>query len=276
VNDKIAQMEILVSVITVSLNASETIGDTIKSVQEQSATFPIEHICVDGGSTDGTRELIIAATSGKANVTLIFEPDHGLFDAMNKGLRVARGTYVLFINADDYLIGATAIADAFLRVPLTTSLPDMVLADVIMGRPEKTGLWRMRKVPRWLPKYPTLGAHPPHQGSFISRKMLVSVGGFDQNQSLAADTTMFYRLAHEMNPSIFRTGTTLSFMRMGGASNKHMGSLLRGNLETYRHLRKYRSELGSILRIIVKLALKLSEYRFGKPTHCRAGTHVGA
>jgi glycosyltransferase len=256
-------VEIIVSIVTVSLNASTTIRDTLDSVRRQNADFGIEHICVDGGSIDGTREIILEAAAADSRIVFLFERDQGLFDAMNKGLRLARGRYVLFLNADDFLVGPASIAGAFSMIDLEAS-PDMVMGDVIMGRLEAFGMWRMRRVPRWLPTFPGLGAHPPHQGNFIKRKLLLRAGGFDPNQRLASDTIQFYRLVHEFNATMVASKTVVSFMRMGGASNKKLASFGRGNAEAFRFLRKYKSPAGAALTVFVKVAQKLLEYRVGR------------
>lgn len=258
-------MEILVSIITVSLNSATTIRDTLDSVKRQQASFGIEHICVDGGSSDGTREIISNAADDSGKFITLFEPDRGLFDAMNKGLLLARGRYVLFLNADDFLVGSSSLADAFSRIPLTPTGPDMIMGDVVMGHLDRLGVWRMRRVPRWLPRFPRVGAHPPHQGNFISRKLLLTAGGFDADQRLAADTTQFYRLVYEHNVSIEVSRTVISFMRMGGASNKGLRSFKQGNYEAYRYLRRYRSWAGAASAVAVKVVQKVFEYRFGKP-----------
>lgn len=91
---------ILFTLITVTYNAEKTLGRTLQSVATQ--TYPhIEHILIDGASTDGT--LQIAQEQGKHLAHLISEPDRGLYDAMNKGLKLATGDYVCFLNAGDKL-----------------------------------------------------------------------------------------------------------------------------------------------------------------------------
>jgi glycosyltransferase involved in cell wall biosynthesis len=257
-------MNPLVSIITVSLNSEETIGDTLESVASQITPFTVEHICVDGGSSDGTRAIIEQWIKQNPSLVKIFEPDRGLFDAMNKGLQLARGHYVLFLNSDDFLAGLHSVADALAHVVTQDVVPDMVMGDVVMGYPDHLGVWRMRRVPRWLPKLPHLGAHPPHQGNFISRELLLRAGGFDAGQYLAADTTQYYRLVHEFSPSMQLSRSVVSFMRMGGASNHGFTSFLRGNIETYRFLRKYHSPATSSLAILVKMTQKLFEYRFSR------------
>jgi glycosyltransferase involved in cell wall biosynthesis len=266
-------VETIVSIITVSLNASMTIRDTLDSVRRQDATFGIEHICVDGGSVDGTREIIEEAAALDSRVVFLFERDQGLFEAMNKGLRLARGRYVLFLNADDFLIGSASVAGAFSHIDLAAKSPDMVMGDVIMGHLDRFGIWRMRRVPRWLPRFPGLGAHPPHQGNFINRQLLLRTGGFDADQRLAADTTQFYRLVHEFNATMVVSRTIVSFMRMGGASNKTLASFGRGNAEAFRFLRRYKSPPAASLTIAVKVLQKLWEYRVG---HLRKTAFVGS
>jgi glycosyltransferase involved in cell wall biosynthesis len=257
-------MKTFVSVITVSLNAATTIRDTLDSVRRQTAAFEIEHICVDGGSTDGTREILTEAGELNGKLVLLFEPDRGVFDAMNKGLRLANGRYVLFLNSDDFLIGTSSVADAFSRIDITYTEPDMVMGDVIMGHLDRFSVWRMRRVPRWLPKFPRMGVHPPHQGNFISRALLLRAEGFDADQRLAADTTQFYRLVQEFHPTMIVSGTIVSFMRMGGASNLTLFSFVPGNRETYRFLRRYKSPTGAALTVAVKVFQKVFECRFGR------------
>ncbi|MCM1138861.1 MAG: glycosyltransferase [Muribaculaceae bacterium] len=91
-------MNPLFSIITVTYNAEKTITPTLKSVKEQSFNF-YEHIIIDGASTDNTVNL--AQQSGIDNLILVSEKDNGLYDAMNKGLGLATGDYVIFLNAGD-------------------------------------------------------------------------------------------------------------------------------------------------------------------------------
>lgn len=87
----------LFSIITVTFNAATTIGPTLESVAAQTYDGAVEYIVMDGGSTDGTPDM--ARRSGISGITVVSEPDRGLYDAMNKGLDRARGQYVIFLNA---------------------------------------------------------------------------------------------------------------------------------------------------------------------------------
>lgn len=88
----------LITVITITYNASQTLPITMKSVSEQTFT-DFEHLVVDGASEDDT--IMIARRMGRPDVKIVSEPDNGLYDAMNKGLRMARGLYMIFLNSGD-------------------------------------------------------------------------------------------------------------------------------------------------------------------------------
>ena len=105
-------MGLLLSIVTVSLNAASTIEATLASVALQQADFGVEHICVDGGSSDATLAIIDRWALRSPKIVRIYERDKGIFDAMNKGLRAAQGEYVLFLNADDFLVARDALAFA--------------------------------------------------------------------------------------------------------------------------------------------------------------------
>lgn len=99
----------LVSIITVCRNAEKVIGNTVKSVIEQTYSR-IEYIIVDGASTDGTLS-VIEEIKGDYPIKVVSEPDEGLYDAMNKGVRLARGKYIYFLNAGDTLYNNRVVED---------------------------------------------------------------------------------------------------------------------------------------------------------------------
>src|SRR5690606_11312876 len=121
-----------VSVITVCFNSESTIRDTIESVRGQRYEN-IEHIIVDGGSSDGTMDVVSEYADSLGGV--VSEPDKGLYDAMNKGIRLASGDIVGILNSDDFyecndVIGA--IVDSFVDDPNL----DIVFGDVVFVQPE--------------------------------------------------------------------------------------------------------------------------------------------
>jgi glycosyltransferase involved in cell wall biosynthesis len=263
-------VESLVSVITVALNAAATIDDTIASVFLQQENFGVEQICVDGGSTDGTREIIDSWVTRGARIRRVYETDDGIFDAMNKGLRAARGEYVLFLNADDFLVAPDSLARAMRGLSSDMeATPDLILGDVVMGEPGVRGLWRHRRVPRLLSSLRGCGLIPLHQGMFSRRLLLERAGGFDAKLRTAADTTLFYDLERRFAPSIRLLGADVACMKPGGAANAGLPAIYRGSVEIYRHLRSAHGRIRAAAMVMVKTAQSLSELRYGRVPHQR-------
>lgn len=114
----------LISIITITFNAAGSLPLTMKSVKDQ--TFDdFEHLIIDGASTDDT--ILIARQSGRPGLRIVSEPDKGLYDAMNKGLRLARGKYVLFLNAGDSFHSADTLA--VYASAIAASSPDIIYGD---------------------------------------------------------------------------------------------------------------------------------------------------
>jgi len=262
--------EPFVSVVTVSLNAVATIGDTIASVSLQKTDFPVEHICVDGGSTDGTRELIDRWAARSARLIRIYEPDSGIYDAMNKGLLAARGEYVLFLNADDFFVAPETLGTALANLsPGASDNPDLVLGDVAMGEIGLWGVWRRRRVPRLLERLRGCGLYPLHQGQLTKRSMLNAIGGFDARLRYSSDVIQYYDLERRFRPSMRFVDTDVAFMRAGGAVNAGWSVRYRATLEFYAHLASTYSRRRAAVMVGVKTLQSLAEVRWGRCPHKR-------
>jgi glycosyltransferase involved in cell wall biosynthesis len=263
--------EPFISIITVSLNAEATIEDTIASVCCQRASFGVEHICVDGGSKDATRS-IIDRWKGRGPTTLrsVYESDNGIFDAMNKGLGAARGEYVLFLNADDFLVSPNTL-EAVMEglVPGADWNPDLVVGSAAMGILGRYGIWRHRRVPRLLGRLRGWGLYPVHQGQFTKRRLLEEIGGFDAGARLAADVNQYYDLEFKTRLETRIVRLDVAFMRAGGAANAGLKSMGKGSLEIFRHLSRVRGRARALCMVVVKTAQSLSEIRFGRCPHDR-------
>ena len=197
----------LISVITVVRNGAKTLEQTINSVLGQSYDG-IEYIIIDGGSTDGTLDII------KKYEDRIFywisEPDRGIYDAMNKGIAVAQGSLINLLNADDYLEpGALQIAaDAY----LTYGRPCIVYGDSyyvddaigVKARFHTT-------LSYWI------GMTICHQGIFVHRDIYDSVGLYDTRYHLAADYEFFVRAMRQHIPFV-RSNEILVSCRNAGAT----------------------------------------------------------
>lgn len=264
-------MDPFISIITVSLNAAATIEDTIASVSCQRASFEIEHICVDGGSTDATRSIIDGwIARGTVSMRSIYEPDNGIFDAMNKGLKIARGEYVLFLNADDFLVSSNTLAAVMEGlVPGSGQNPDLVVGSASMGILGRRGMWRHRRVPCLLGRLRGWGLYPVHQGQFTKRHLLEMIRGFDTKSNLASDVIQYYELEFSMRPTVHVVRFDVAFMRAGGAANAGLKSMYKGTVEIYHYLSRTRHYARAILMVFVKTMQSLSEIRFGRSPHHR-------
>lgn len=177
-----------VTIITATLQAARTIGHTLDSVGAQTCQ-DLEHIVIDGGSTDGT--LAIARTA-RHRVRVVSESDHGIFDAFNRGLRLARGRWVNFLNADDAFaherVVERVLAEAERRPDVELLYGDV---DVVDG--DGNVSWTRRHPSERAPLRFDLGCPINHQSMFTSRELLMRLGGFDMTYALAGDYDLLLR-----------------------------------------------------------------------------------
>jgi glycosyltransferase involved in cell wall biosynthesis len=176
----------LISIITASLNAEQTIRDTLESVKGQTARGA-EHIVCDGGSIDATVS-ILEKYGGTYDLTWLSESDRGIADALNKGLKLAKGSYILVIQADDALLSADTLERAFLL--LEDERYDIHSFPVLVDHPQ-LGKFLRRPIPiLWWNRFKFIF---PHQGTFVHRRVFERIGGFKEDFSIAMDYDFFYR-----------------------------------------------------------------------------------
>ncbi len=256
--------------VTVSLNAAGTIADTLASVSMQKTAFALEHICVDGGSVDGTRALIDAWAARSSHMVRIYEPDTGIFDAMNKGLRAARGEYVVFLNADDFFVAPDSVTTAMAGLqPGAPGNPDLIVGNVSVGTPGVWGVWRHLVVPRLLGRMRGLGLFPLHQAQFSKRSRLNEIGGFRAVLRSAADVIQYYELERRFRPTIRRLHCDIAFMRVGGKSNQGIGGRYRGLRELYGWLLETYTPARAVVIVAIKSMQTLLGLRIGRCPHAR-------
>lgn len=218
-----------ISIITVSRNCAATIGDCIRSVQSQ--TFPAEHIIIDGDSTDNTLEVIGDYRSGIAKV--VSEPDHGIYDAMNKGIFLATGDVVGILNADDYFSNPQVLEKV--AIAFAEQNIDCLFADLVYIRPDN-----LEKIVRYysgadftLSKFSS-GCMPPHPTFFVRRECYLKYGFFKTDYSIAADFELLSRFMVKHGIYYHYLPEVFVKMRTGGASTRSLNSNLVLNREILR------------------------------------------
>lgn len=205
----------LISIITVVYNSAEYIEGTLQSIAEQTGT-DYEYIIIDGGSTDAT--LSIINKYRKWVTTLVSEPDKGLYDAMNKGLRIAKGKYVWFINSGDKLYDAHTIQNV---EECYAKQPD---ADILYGQTQlidkHNNVLGMRK--KAAPEHLTvnsfkMGMMVCHQSVLINKAI---VEEYDINYKVDADYLWVLQALEKSKKNVY-TGLILSRYLEDGFSVKN-------------------------------------------------------
>ncbi|KQP03050.1 glycosyltransferase family 2 protein [Pseudorhodoferax sp. Leaf265] len=222
------------TVITVSFNSAATLARTLASVATQSYPY-VEHIVVDGGSTDGTVDLVHQHGAHLAH--FISEPDRGIYDAMNKGLRIASGDVIAFLNADDrYANGQVLerVAALMEREGL-----DALLGDVAFFHAQAPDrLVRRYDSGRFRPERLGWGWMPAHPASFFRRSVFVQTGEFRTDYRIAGDYEWIAR-AFQRSPLRYRhVPEVLVHMQTGGISTRGWRSTLVLNQEVLRACRE--------------------------------------
>ena len=222
-----------ISIITISYNSSKTITDTIRSVLEQDYD-DIEYIIIDGKSTDHTVEII--NSYGDRISRYISEKDKGIYDAMNKGVSLAKGHIVGFINSDDMLNSNDCVAEIVKAFETTNS--DVVYGDKIYTKsnnPDKViRYWRAGEYNRNNFKK---GWMPPHLSTYIRRELYEKYGQYRMDFKIAADYELMFRFMYKNNAKSKYLPKVIARMRAGGISNKSIKNILISNYEVYKSWR---------------------------------------
>lgn len=244
-----------ISVITVAFNAARTISDTLESVAMQ--THPeVEHIVVDGASTDAT--LAIIHRHGKHVAHLISEPDHGIYDAMNKGLRQATGEVIGLLNADD-VYADTGVLERVSRVMETERL-DALFGDADFVSPDRLDRpLRRYRSERFSPERIAWGWMPAHPTLFLRRQVYERFGLFRTDYRIAGDFELVARIFHGNTLKYRHMPEVLVRMRTGGISTGGWRSTMLLNREVLRACRENGIRT-SLPRILLKYPAKLMEF----------------
>lgn len=224
-----------VSIITVCYNSAAHVEDAIKSVASQD--FPdIEHIIVDGGSTDGTLDILKKYDSVVSK--WISEPDKGIYDAMNKGLVMATGEVVGILNSDDFYSNnqiISTVVHAFESSDTDAVYGDLVFIDPVnLSRTVRT-----YSSAKWNPQKFAHGYMPAHPTFFVRRKYYELYGRFETDYQIAADYELLIRFLYVYKLRYTYLPVTMVKMRKGGVSSNGIKSNIILNREIIRACRKH-------------------------------------
>jgi len=218
-----------VSIITAVRNEAGTLRDCIESVQKQ--TYPAEHIIIDGASTDGTLDIIAQYRSGIAKV--ISEPDNGIYDALNKGIRLASGDVIGLLHGDDFYANdkvLESVVDIFKKLHVDSSYGDLLY----VNKNDTNKVIRYWKSSPYTPGKFRQGWMPPHPTFFVKREVYQKYGYFNTDFRIAADYELMLRLFEKHKISTHYIPEILIKMRLGGASNRSPKNMFIKSSEDYK------------------------------------------
>ena len=250
-----------ISIITVCYNSATTIKDTLSSVSDQSYDN-IEHIVVDGGSSDGTNDLV--KRYGERVNKFVSGHDRGIYDAMNKGTALATGDYVSYLNSDDFYTNDKVIQQVAKAIHETNA--DAIYGDLsYVKRNDPKKRVRYWKSQMFQPGSFVRGFAPPHPTFFMKRQLLDDLGGFDLLYSLAADFDLMFRALEIKKYTSTYVPLELTRMRTGGATNISLKNIIRQNQEILTCLRSHGASVSTAGFIARKLLSRIRQ-RYLKPT----------
>ena len=217
----------LVSIVTGTYNSSKFIADCVSSINNQ-VYNSIEHIIIDGNSKDDTIS-VIKSTPNKVS-QIVSEKDDGIYDAMNKGLKMAKGEIVGILNSDDFYNSDEVIqmvVKAFEDPTVDCVYGDLVYVDQLntdkVVRNWVTGPYSKKAF--------TKGWHPAHPSFFVRNSVYKKLGYFDLKFGLAADFELMLRFLEKNKIKGVYLPFPMVRMRLGGATNKSIKNILQGNKE---------------------------------------------
>ena len=245
--------DIKISLITVTYNAESTISRCIESVIAQNYAN-LEYIIIDGGSTDNTLQ-IISRYKDNINI-LITEPDHGIYDAMNKGIRMASGNVTGTLNADDFFAADDILANVAATFANTGA--DLLYGDLDYINSDETirRKWRTRAYKYGLYNW---GWMPPHPTFYCKTELFEKLGYYSLEHGTAADYELMLRFMHRNNTNAAYLNKVMIKMQCGGLSNKNPTNRVKAWRFDLRAMRN-NGVLYPLIALILKPLRKIGQY----------------
>lgn len=243
-----------ISIITCTLNSEVTIKKSIRSIQKQNYKN-IEHLIIDGGSTDKTLQII--KKTKKKNLNLYSLKDNGIYDALNKGIKYSTGNIVGILHSDDFYKN-----NNILRIIVDTfkhTKADLVYGDLLYVKKDypfaAIRYWRAGK---FYKEKLLNGWMPPHPTVFIKKKLFNKIGFYKTIYKISADYDFLIRIFNYKNINQVYIPKVFINMRMGGMSNRSFKNLIIKSFEDYQIIKK--NKIGGLLTLFNKNFSKIKQF----------------
>jgi glycosyltransferase involved in cell wall biosynthesis len=249
----------LVSIITVCYNSEKYIETAIKSILSQNYNN-IEYIVIDGGSKDRTVEIVRKYSElSTIRIKVVSEPDEGIYDAMNKGVKLAEGEIIGILNSDDFYINDEVITCVVNEFEATNA--DMVYGNLIFV--DREDINRTVRVWDTFKGEFSKGWNPPHPSTFIKSSIYKEFGYYKKEYKISSDYDLFYRMIEVGKVSHHHLNKTLVKMRVGGASTSGWKSNYVGSKEIYQTLKENNVRFKSWI-VIIRILKKINQFNSKK------------
>lgn len=248
-------MSMTISIITATYNSAKTVRDTFESVLRQSYK-DIEYIVVDGASQDETIDIIKAYEPRfDGRMRWVSEPDKGIYDAMNKGLKMATGDVVGILNSDDFYTSNDVLATV--AETLADKTIDAVYGDIhYVAETDLAHCVRYYSSAKFSRRRMLSGYMPAHPSFYARRCAYQLAGDFDISFKIGADFENLLRLIYVNRISTRYIAKDFVTMRMGGASSSGIASywqIMKDHMRAYRKNRVWFNPIGYAWRYVEKL-----------------------
>ena len=243
-----------ISVVTAVYNRADTIAKAMRSVQSQ--TYPdVEHVIQDGGSRDATLERV--AELANAATRMLSEPDDGIYDAINRGIRRAKGEVIGLMHSDDFFANAnvlTKVAQALADPAVDGVYGDL---DYVAAHDPDRVIRHWRSGP-YAPASLRYGWMPPHPTLYLRREVFERHGLYNPSYRISGDYDAMLRYLVKGGISLAYVPEVLVKMRVGGESNRSLERIARKSREDLRALRE--NGVGGIVTLAAKNLRKVTQF----------------
>lgn len=246
-----------ISIITVTYNCELVLSDCLNSVASQKYKN-IEHIIIDNASTDGTISLLNAKRDQLA--LLVSEKDEGIYHAMNKGIKLATGDIIGFLNSDDFYINNEVISRVASEFKKEISLEACYSDLVYVNKNYTSKIVRYFKSCEFKKGLFSKGWCPPHPTFFVRKSVYEKYGNFNLDYCLAADVELMMRFFEVHKIKSHYIPEVWVKMRMGGTTNKSLKNILIQNLEILNSLKKNGLRANPVIFFLYKLISRAIQF----------------
>ena len=246
-----------ISIITPTFNSANTIQSNLDSIKAQSFK-DYQLIIIDNNSTDGTIEII--KKNKIQNIKFLIEEDLGIFDAINKGIKLSDHELISVLHGDDFYNDENVLQNIVEAFHKNKEI-DIVYGNLIYVKKNniKTAL-RYRKPGSYRGNSFFKGWHPPHPTFFVKRRLFKDYGYYNLQNGNSADVELMFRFINTYNLKSEYLNKTLVKMRYGGASNKDVFSIIKQNIQIMRFLKINRNLYKIIIFILYKFLDRLKQF----------------